>query len=116
MGFLVMGHFGSGMFCMCTGCHVKGPLPPLEDTPDTVTKSCTRQVKTRVDVTWQVLLFLPRVAGFPQPRLHWPGFMDFTAIIIKNIIVHGESPEAKHIENTIFLRIFLLRRFLSCKH
>ncbi len=34
----------------------------------TVTKSCMRQVRTGGAMTWQVLFFLPRMAGFSQPR------------------------------------------------
>jgi hypothetical protein len=45
------------------GCHVKGPLPPPLRTK--------HQVRTGGGgVTWQVLFFLPRVAGFPRPRSH----------------------------------------------
>ncbi len=52
-----------------SGCHVKSPLP-RPHTQDTVTKSCMRQVRTEGAVTWQVLFFLPKVAGFPRPRSH----------------------------------------------
>ncbi len=53
-------------------CHVKCPLAPPRPhrTQDTITKSCMSQVKNRWAVTWQVLFFLPRVAGFPWPRSH----------------------------------------------
>jgi hypothetical protein len=51
-------------------CHVKGSLPPLLHTQDGVTKSCVRKVKTRGAVTWQIIFFLPSVAGFPWPRSH----------------------------------------------
>ncbi len=57
------------------GCYVKGPLsPPLR------TK---RQVRTGWgggDMTWQVLFFLPRVAGFPRPRFHMTCIFRFFAL------------------------------------
>ncbi len=52
---------------LAIGCHVKGPLPPPLRIQD-ITKSCMRQVRTEGAMTWQVLFFLPRVAGFPRPK------------------------------------------------
>ncbi len=53
------------------GCLVKDPVPPPPfHTQDTVKKNCVLQVKTKGAVTWQVLIFLLRVAGFQRPRSH----------------------------------------------
>jgi hypothetical protein len=56
-------------FWACS-CHVKGPLTPPLPTQDTVIKSLVCQVRTGGGRDRQVLFFLPRVAGFPQPRSH----------------------------------------------
>jgi hypothetical protein len=79
-----------------------------------------RQVRTGGAVTWQVLFFLPGVAGFPRPRpqMTWVFqiFGTFCRIRQKGIIVGG-SPEAKNIEKTLlqdyddFFRFFCLRDF-----
>jgi hypothetical protein len=80
-----------------------------------------RQVRTGGAMTWQVLFFLPRVAGFPQPRPHMTwifGFFGTFCRISKKGIIVGGSPEAKNIEKTFlqennFFSIFCLRDFCS---
>jgi hypothetical protein len=64
------------------GCHVKGPLPtPPPRTQDTVIKSSVRQVRIGGGgITWQVLFFLPRVAGFPRPRSHMTWIFGFLVL------------------------------------
>jgi hypothetical protein len=50
--------------------HVKGPLPPFPPH----TRYCYEDLHAPGHkwgaMTWQVLFFLPRVAGFPRPRSH----------------------------------------------
>jgi hypothetical protein len=76
------------------------------------------QVQTRGAITWQVLIFLPMVAGFPQPRSHTTWILIFWYFFYnesKSIIVGGTAEE-QHIEKTllqeyVFLRFFYIRDF-----
>jgi hypothetical protein len=62
-------------FCYLLPCQRPSPSPLYKQ--DTVTKSCMSQVTTRGAVTWQVLFFLPRVAGFLWPRSHMTWIFGF---------------------------------------
>jgi hypothetical protein len=55
-------------------------------------------------MTWQVLFFLPRVAGFSPPKSHrtWIfGFLKLFAEYAKKASLEGEGPEAKTIKKTL---------------
>jgi hypothetical protein len=70
-------------------------------TQDSDTKSSMCQVKIRGVMTWQVLIFLPRVVGFPKPRFHMT--WTFFSIISKKdtITGGGGGPETKHIKQKL---------------
>jgi hypothetical protein len=90
---------------------------------DTVRKSWMRQhqVRTGGAMTWQVLFFLPRVAGFPRPRSHmtwiFQFFWYFFRISKKGIIVGGKVPKQKiektFLQETILSEFFCFRDFLA---
>jgi hypothetical protein len=66
-----------------SGCHVKGPLPP----PPLHTRYSYEEMHAPGQnwgvVTWQVLFFLPRVAGFPRPRSHMTWIFRFLVLFAK---------------------------------
>jgi hypothetical protein len=64
---------------------------------------CVRQVKTRWGVTWQVLFFLPRVAGFPGPRSQMTWTLGFLYFFHDKSKIHhfGGKVLKKNIEKTV---------------
>ncbi len=100
-----------------SSCQVKGPSSSPLCTQDTVTKSCVRQVRTGGAMIWQVLFFLPRVAGFPQPRSHMTWIFGTFCRKSKKIIIVLKK---KYRENTsrgiwFFQNFFALEIFEHSK-
>jgi hypothetical protein len=103
-----------------SGCHVKSPLPP----PTPHTRCCYGELCALGQLGGRNMagpIYLPMDAGFarPRPPMTWI-FGTFCRVSQKGIIVGRKSWSKKYRENTSpeynFLRIFLLQRFLSCKH
>jgi hypothetical protein len=103
-----------------SSCQVKGLSSSPLCTQDTVTKSCVRQVRTGGVVIWQVLFFLPRVAGFPQPRSHMTWIFGFLVLFAEKVkkasLSLRKKKEKTLLEEYDFSRILSLQRFFSCKH
>jgi hypothetical protein len=59
-----------------------------------------RQVRTGGVVIWQVLFFLPRVAGFPQPRSHMTWIFGFLVLFAEKVKKASLSLRKKYRENT----------------
>ncbi len=108
-----------------SGCHIKGNLP-TPCTQDTVTKSCGARSELEGAIHGRSAgPFFPTQGGrISMAQVSYDlDFSDFCTFcrISQKASLQGESPEAKNMQKMLlqeydFFRIFLPKRFLSCKH